>query len=76
MIATAPAKHPDGFNGARDSSILAACYDSASRACKVQATDRTRDILHRAGFRRVRTGAFYRVKVRRDELDRLQLVDD
>ena len=40
---------------------------------EVQATARTKDLLHRAGFRRTRTHAFYAVRVVVDRFNRLQV---
>lgn len=74
--------HPDGFGGARDASILEAysgwkCGVSdtpAPTSVEVQAVARTRDLLKRAGFKRVATHDFRTVAVRFDEkFNRLQL---
>jgi len=72
MTTTLTAPHPDGFNGARDASILAN-YDREGGVVQVQATKRTKGLLHRAGFQRTRTNAFYAVSVRRDSFNHLQL---
>jgi hypothetical protein len=61
---TAPAPHPDGFGGARDASILAS-YDREGDFVMVQAVARTRDLLKRAGVKRVKPHAFYKIPVAR-----------
>jgi hypothetical protein len=58
----ADASHPDGFRGARDASILAS-YDREGNFVLVQAVDRTKDLLRRAGVRRIRSHEFYKVSV-------------
>lgn len=71
---------PDGFGGARDAQILETYGDDwksgdpIPEIVRVQAVKRTKDLLHRAGFKRVITHNFYPVKVRHDEKsNRLQL---
>lgn len=61
----------DGFNGARDASILEMYlkYSDTSiatqaREVKVQRTGCTGDLLKRAGFQRTRMFNFYPVRVR------------
>lgn len=61
--ATAP--HPDGFGGARDAHLLGT-YDQEGDFVFVQAVARTRDLLLRAGVKRVKSHAFYKVPVRYD----------
>ena len=69
---TAP--HPAGFNGARDAAILAeGDFYGCHGLSVIQATARTKPLLHRAGFPRVRMHAFYEVPVMTDEYGRLQL---
>lgn len=58
--------HPDGFNGAGDASRLAAYADedtAESGICHVQATAATREMLHRAGYKRVTMMHSYPVNV-------------
>lgn len=57
------APHPDGFGGARDASILKT-YDREGNFVFVQATSFTKDLLKRAGVKRLRTHAFYKVPVK------------
>ena len=57
------APHPDGFRGARDASILAS-YDREGDFVFVQAVVRTKDLLKRAGVKRVSLHDFYKVPVR------------
>lgn len=68
---------PDGFRGARDESILQSFRDTDEpfppSMVHVQATERTKDLLHRAGFLRTRSCQYYAVKVHLDRLGRLQL---
>jgi hypothetical protein len=58
------APHPDGFGGARDAAILGA-YDREGDFVMVQGMARTKDLLKRAGVKRVKTHAFYKVPVAR-----------
>lgn len=60
---TAATPHPDGFGGARDASILAT-YDREGDFVFVQATTFTRHLLQRAGVKRVKIHAFYKVPVK------------
>lgn len=67
-------RHPDGFGGARDASILAAGdYYGCHGVAVIQATARTKPLLRRAGLSRIKTHAFYEVAVIRDGFGRLQL---
>ena len=70
------APHPDGFNGARDAAILkAGDYYGCHGFSVIQATAKTKPLLRRAGFRRIKTHAFYEVPVMRDHFGRLQLAN-
>ena len=70
---TATVPHPDGFGGARDAAILAS-YDREGGFVFVQAVKRTKDLLNRAGFKRLTTHAFYKVPVMRcPKINGLQL---
>ena len=60
---TTAAPHPDGFGGARDASILKT-YDREGDFVFVQGTIFTRNLLKRAGVKRVKIHAFYKVPVR------------
>ena len=67
--------HPDGFGGARDAAILAAGdYYGCLGVCVVQATERTKSLIRRAGFPRIRTHQFYEIPVVTDGFGRLQLM--
>lgn len=55
--------HPDGFGGSRDAAILAS-YDREGDFVFVQAVKRTKDLLNRAGVKRLRYGYFYKVPVK------------
>ena len=55
----------DGFHGARDASILSSA-DRTGGIAHVQATSFTRDLLKRAGVKRVKTHAFYDVAIEWD----------
>lgn len=72
---SAPVKHPDGFNGAREAAILDRYSDAGatSGTVHVQAVGDTRALLRRAGVRRITTHAYYPVAVVRDHFNRLQL---
>jgi hypothetical protein len=66
----------DGFNGARDASLLeryAECLGIADGKITVQAVQATKALLHRAGFRRTRTHDSYEVPVMRDRFNRWQI---
>lgn len=66
----------DGFGGARDAVILQASAGNTlgtPSVLYVRCTVRTKDLLHRAGFRRTRMLDSYPVRVMRDGLGRLQL---
>lgn len=65
----------DGFNGARDARLLDTYADDGAfrSVVHVQCTDRTRDLLKRAGIKRGRAGHFYSVAVMKDRFGRLQL---
>ena len=60
---TQAAPHPDGFGGARDASILKT-YDREGDFVFVQGTSFTRDLLKRAGVKRLKSHAFYKVPVK------------
>jgi hypothetical protein len=70
--------HPDGFGGARDATILESysgwkAGDEPIASVRVQAVERTKDLLKRAGYTRTRAGEFYEVRVMVDEHNCLQL---
>lgn len=60
---TATAPHPDGFGGARDAAMLAA-YDQEGDFVFVQSVAKSDDLLKRAGIKRPKRHAFYKVPVR------------
>jgi hypothetical protein len=62
----AAAPHPDGFGGTRDASILAT-YDREGDFVFVQSTSFTDDLIKRAGIKRPRRHAFYKLPVRECE---------
>lgn len=72
MTATESPSLQDGFNGARDAAILAESQPTATGR-SIYATRRSRDLLHRAGFERVRLAQVYRVTTITDRFNRLQL---
>lgn len=66
----------DGFNGARDASLLAryeACLGMAGGKITVQSVVATKSLLKRAGFKRTRTHDSYEVPVVRDRFGRWQI---
>lgn len=67
----------DGFNGARDASLLERYADILGEVggnITVQCVRATRSLLKRAGFQRTRTHDSYEVAVMRDRFNRWQLV--
>jgi len=67
----------DGFNGARDASLLeryAAILGEVGGKITVQCVSATKSLLKRAGIKRTRTHDSYEVAVIRDRFNRWQLV--
>jgi hypothetical protein len=63
----------DGFNGARDAAIFKQA-DIRCNHARIQCTDRTRDLLHRANIPRPMRGQFYSVPVAfNSKLDRHEI---
>ena len=66
----------DGFNGARDASLLEryeSCLGMSGGKITVQAVVATKSLLKRAGFKRTQTHDSYEVPVMRDRFGRWQI---